>query len=186
MNRRRGAVPPLGMREVAYPGCGRVLAVSTPYSAGFVRDIKLLVPARYRIWLGSQRLWIVQLGWWSVAERLLVKWFGHAPVNPEVAPWYQVSPSTPEWPGHPLPGAARRPRQTASAPPPPATAGAPAVPAAFATLGLLPGVDPEVAKAAYRLLARKHHPDANGSTEAMQRINAAWDKVRSELDRRST
>jgi curved DNA-binding protein CbpA len=36
------------------------------------------------------------------------------------------------------------------------------------------GAEPEVIRAAYRALARKHHPDFGGSPERMARINEAW------------
>lgn len=37
---------------------------------------------------------------------------------------------------------------------------------------------PEVIRAAYKALSRLRHPDAGGSTEEMQRINAAFDRLR--------
>jgi curved DNA-binding protein CbpA len=36
------------------------------------------------------------------------------------------------------------------------------------------GAEPEVIRAAYRALARKHHPDFGGSAERMAAINEAW------------
>lgn len=36
------------------------------------------------------------------------------------------------------------------------------------------GAEPEVIRAAYRALARKHHPDFGGSPERMAAINEAW------------
>jgi curved DNA-binding protein CbpA len=36
------------------------------------------------------------------------------------------------------------------------------------------GAEPEVIRAAYRALARKHHPDFGGSPERMAMINDAW------------
>jgi len=43
----------------------------------------------------------------------------------------------------------------------------------YATLHLLPSAPPELVDAAYRCLARLHHPDTGGSTTTMQRLNAA-------------
>lgn len=37
---------------------------------------------------------------------------------------------------------------------------------------------PDVLKKVYRLIATECHPDKGGSTEIMQRVNAAWDKIR--------
>jgi len=45
-------------------------------------------------------------------------------------------------------------------------------------LGLLPGADLEVAEAAYRALARRHHPDRGGDPDAMRRLNWAIQEIR--------
>jgi DnaJ-domain-containing protein 1 len=49
---------------------------------------------------------------------------------------------------------------------------------AFATLHLLPSAPPEVVRASYKALAMKHHPDHGGDTEAMQRLNEAYERLR--------
>jgi hypothetical protein len=43
----------------------------------------------------------------------------------------------------------------------------------YATLGVLPDAPDVVISAAYKALARERHPDAGGSTEAFQRLEAA-------------
>lgn len=43
----------------------------------------------------------------------------------------------------------------------------------YAALHLLPTAPPELVAAAYKTLARIHHPDAGGDTATMQRLNAA-------------
>jgi hypothetical protein len=45
-------------------------------------------------------------------------------------------------------------------------------------LGLLPGADLEVAEAAYRTLARRHHPDRGGNPDVMRRLNWAIQEIR--------
>lgn len=45
---------------------------------------------------------------------------------------------------------------------------------AFRTLGLEPEASPEAVKAAYRQLARQHHPDAGGDAEAFAQVSAAY------------
>ena len=45
-------------------------------------------------------------------------------------------------------------------------------------LGLLPGADLEVAEAAYRTLARQHHPDRGGNPDVMRRLNWAIQEIR--------
>ena len=47
----------------------------------------------------------------------------------------------------------------------------------WATLWLLPGAPPQVVKAAYRALARIHHPDVGGCTERMKAINGAFETI---------
>src|SRR5215207_1644847 len=38
-----------------------------------------------------------------------------------------------------------------------------------------PAADPDVIQAAYRVLARKFHPDGAGSDALMKRLNGAWE-----------
>jgi curved DNA-binding protein CbpA len=44
----------------------------------------------------------------------------------------------------------------------------------YEVLQVRQGAEPEVIRAAYRALARKHHPDFGGSPERMAMINDAW------------
>jgi hypothetical protein len=45
----------------------------------------------------------------------------------------------------------------------------------FAALGLTPPVTTKEIKAAYKRLAHEHHPDRGGSTEAFQKLQAAYE-----------
>jgi hypothetical protein len=47
----------------------------------------------------------------------------------------------------------------------------------FTTLHLLPSAPPEVIKAAYKALARIHHPDARGDAAKMIEINRAYETL---------
>jgi curved DNA-binding protein CbpA len=51
---------------------------------------------------------------------------------------------------------------------------------AYSVLGVLPGADDEAIAAAYRLLARRYHPDiaGEGGTRRMMHINAAFEAIR--------
>ena len=50
------------------------------------------------------------------------------------------------------------------------------VPRYYRILQILPEADPEVVAAAYRALARKHHPDMEGGdARLMREINEAWE-----------
>ncbi len=52
-------------------------------------------------------------------------------------------------------------------------------PDAFATLHLLPSAPPEVVRASYKALAQLVHPDKpGGDTEAMRKINEAYERLR--------
>ncbi len=50
--------------------------------------------------------------------------------------------------------------------------------AALVVLHLRPTAPPELVDAAYKCLARLHHPDAGGDTITMQRINSAVEQIR--------
>jgi curved DNA-binding protein CbpA len=58
----------------------------------------------------------------------------------------------------------------------------------YRVLQVDPAADLEVVQAAYRVLARRYHPDHSGSDETMKRLNAAWEVLgdansRAEYDR---
>jgi len=48
----------------------------------------------------------------------------------------------------------------------------------YRALQVIPEAEPEVIQAAFRTLARKHHPDMGGSQEAMAILNEAWALLR--------
>jgi DnaJ-class molecular chaperone len=50
--------------------------------------------------------------------------------------------------------------------------------AVWDALHLKPTAPPELVQAAYKCLARIHHPDHGGDNESMRRLNAAYDRVR--------
>lgn len=56
----------------------------------------------------------------------------------------------------------------------------PQVPPHYALLHLSPDAPLEIAEAVYRTMVKKHHPDLGGSTETMQRLNAAIERIRKE------
>jgi hypothetical protein len=62
--------------------------------------------------------------------------------------------------------------ETPSRPPPAQSIASP-----FATLHLLPSAPPEVVKASYKALAKIYHPDAQGDSEKMIRINQAFEVI---------
>src|SRR5665811_1448586 len=54
------------------------------------------------------------------------------------------------------------------------------IPDLYRVLQVDPAADPDVIQAAYRVLARKHHPDHTGDEEGMKTLNAAWEVLRDE------
>lgn len=48
---------------------------------------------------------------------------------------------------------------------------------AFAVLHLLPSAPPALVDAAFRCLAKLHHPDRGGDVETMRRLNEARDQI---------
>ena len=54
----------------------------------------------------------------------------------------------------------------------------PAPDSPYAVLRVVEGAPMEVVDAAYRALAKKHHPDKGGDAEEMKRINAAYAKLK--------
>jgi curved DNA-binding protein CbpA len=53
----------------------------------------------------------------------------------------------------------------------------------YLILQVQPTAQPEVIAAAYRALARRHHPDTGGDERAMMVLNAAWDVLRDPVRR---
>ncbi len=94
------------------------------------------------------------------------EWFIHASARHSLELWLddarEVCGASVEW----QPTKHERPRTASVAPD------------AFATLHLLPSAPPEVVRASYKALAMKHHPDKGGDTEAMQKINEAYERLR--------
>jgi hypothetical protein len=53
---------------------------------------------------------------------------------------------------------------------------------AWEVLGIQPDAPLDVAEAVYKALAKKHHPDAGGSDEAMKELNEAFEAFRSDAN----
>lgn len=54
------------------------------------------------------------------------------------------------------------------------------IPDLYRVLQVDPAADSDVIQAAYRVLARKQHPDHTGDEEGMKTLNAAWEVLRDE------
>jgi len=133
---------------------GDVVDLIGPYLPDLVDALKREIPWRARRWDADLKCWTVDVGWAGVARSLAVLYAGAV-----------VGAVTQE-------EAERRARAAASRAPA-------AVDADADALGVAPSAPVEVIQAAYRALARLHHPDLVGeaSTARMQAINAAYERL---------
>lgn len=159
---------------------------------------------------GDKKPWPPQLKPWHVRHsceeyrEIRAEQAGQAEPPPYQQPQYQQQRPPPSWgqpppAGHgpfhggfnqpPIwgqqPGAGWPPQPNGFPPPPNGQQFPPkAVPLApsepWATLHLLPSAPPEVIQAAFRALARLHHPDRGGNEETMRKINNAWEQLKRE------
>lgn len=122
--------------------------IRTPYHAGFVESLKTMIPWDCRRWNGDTKLWHVDSIFANQAIDIVRQYYDHVEVNQY---HHQSSPPPPNF--------------TTSTDP-------------FRVLFLIPTAPGPVITAAYRALARMHHPDNGGETKTMQTINAAYDKLK--------
>ncbi len=109
---------------------------------------------------GEERTWVVPPAY---ADRL-TRWMGR-----------YFPPGSVVWEGvYPGGGADRAGGQESHTRRP---AQGPALGPAYRVLYLVEGAPPELVEAARRVLAKRYHPDAGGSDDAMKQINAAADLV---------
>lgn len=120
-----------------------------PYHAGIVDELKVTIPAWSRSYNPLTKVWTVEQPYATLAAGLMRRAFGHV-----------------------------------------RTVGAPAGPDPFTVyrgdasdpdlivLHLRDTAPPELVEAAYKTLARLHHPDRGGSTTRMQELNAAYARLR--------
>lgn len=121
-----------------------------PFDAWLVENLKAEIPGYARKYAPEDRSWTISAAYAHIARGLMHDTFPDVTEDP--------APGSSDRGG-------RRPE-----PPPPGDA--------WAVLHLRPTAPPELVDAAYRCLARLHHPDAGGDTVTMQRINGAVDVIR--------
>lgn len=164
------------LRLVVHPEWGTQIAVGMPYIEDAVFALKEGILCQARRWDRRFGAWFVAPTERASLERILVRWFevrwisdsSYLPNLP--AGGWDDPPREPPPRPRPAPEP-ERPRRPAPGPYRP-------VAGPHAVLGLLPTCDPDVVRAAYRILASKHHPDHGGSASAMAEINAAWEEIR--------
>ena len=120
-----------------------------PYAAELVDALKATVPGYARTYDPATRAWTVTPAYAGVATRLMHQIFADV----------ETVDHTAAGSGFDRGGDPRE--------------------AALVVLHLRPTAPPELVDAAYKCLARLHHPDRGGSTATMQAINAAAEQIRS-------
>ena len=125
--------------------------VTFPFDRDAVESIKQMVPPHSRSYDPTERAWHVTSAYRDRIHQLLEDVFFEVEVDDR--------------------------RDTSNYSPP--TSNTPAT--AYTVLHLQPTAPAELVDAAYRTLARIHHPDAGGSTETMQRLNEAVETIRRRL-----
>jgi hypothetical protein len=116
-----------------------------------VEALKVRIPAHARSWNPDGKIWSVAPEWKRVAIDLMVEAFGFENV--------QIIDQEPQRGPEPTPSRQSDP--------------------AFMILHLRETAPPELIAAAYKCLARLEHPDTGGDTLAMQRLNGAYDELKS-------
>ena len=122
------------------------LAITFPYRAWLVDDIKRLIPAGSRAYDADTRTWLISNELATLAIQILEREFGEVDVER---------------------GSSRR-----TAPTPIRKADS-----EYSEMHLLPTAPGYVVEAVFRAMAKANHPDRGGSTEAMKRLNLAYEAL---------
>lgn len=133
--------------------CRYLIAPPLPEVA---EELRRLVPERRLDYDPLRNVWRITGTYWLALRRALVEDLGLGPVQ-EYGSRAEYEAANPDAP-----------------------ASSPAVHdhEAFETLFLLPGAPPSVVEAAYRALAKIHHPDCGGDARRMSVLNAAYTAIR--------
>jgi hypothetical protein len=127
------------------------------YHPEVVEDLKFDLPVYSRGWDPDRRAWRIAYDYAHEAFDIL-KRYG-----------YRIEPySDPSEAEEPEPEPEREYRYE------PYKNGNRTLTTAWQTLHIAEGAPPEVVRAAYRAMAKLHHPDTGGSEEKMKEINDAW------------
>ena len=127
-----------------------------PYHPGLIEALKLSIPAHAREWNPGSKTWIVSAAYTPIGVRLLRDVFPDATISGD-----RTAPPPPR-PPEPL-----RPSDRL-----------------FAALHLQPTAPPELVLAAFKCLAKLHHPDRapiadrDRAHRAMIETNNAYDEIR--------
>lgn len=140
------------------------VSIEAGYNEGFVAAIKAVIPKHSRSY--GDHIWKVDVRYYSALVALCNHFFGsrwidniHGVPEPQTTAWKEV------WEAHKNTDASRSRFEQKTILP---------TLDSYSTLYVTPNAPKEVITAAYRVLAKIHHPDAGGTNEMMTRINAAY------------
>ncbi len=134
-----------------------------------ISDLKRRIPPSLRNYNPVWKAWFIK----REAVPYLCEWISRAEdtfsaiVEGDPGPWTKYR--RPEW------------ESAYDAPPPSWPRAVPSEVEAYAALCLLPSAPAPLIKAAYRELAKLHHPDKGGDSAAMQKVNNAFDVLKGRL-----
>jgi hypothetical protein len=119
-----------------------------PFNRALVNELKASIAYRFRSYDAVTKAWTVLPAYVDLAIAILLDHFSDAEVPRRGQTWERQHQRRPEpWPSGSDP---------------------------FRVLHLRETAPVELIEGAYCILARLHHPDAGGSTEAMQQLNGAY------------
>lgn len=134
------------------------VAVETPYKADFINELKDSIDPPFRRWNGDKRAWIIRAAVFSIVHEIIDS---HYP--DEV---WQVSETAQELIQKSYSYRVVYPEKQ------PDCSGPRTV------LHVTDDAPDCVVQAAYKALARMHHPDVGGSREVMSKVNAAYEEIK--------
>jgi len=122
--------------------------VSFSYDPDLIACLKDEIPRGYRKWVPESKVWQISGDYWGIAAGILTS-FGYTLRDADTRRWQQETK-------------AHTNDDTD----------------ALRILHLTEGAPPELIVAAYRVLAKIHHPDRGGGNDDMVRINLAYERLR--------
>jgi hypothetical protein len=128
------------------------LELAAPFHRGFVDSLKLQIPVSYRRWDPESKTWFVASPYDPTALRILRAYFPNADIGDK--PGERASFTQHH-------GCTCDDDHKA--------------------LYVCQSAPLEVVKAAYKALAKAHHPDAGGNARDMQRLNSAYARLADEV-----
>lgn len=135
------------------------LSVSHPYSPEFLEALKKAVDYPTRRWVPEEKVWLIKAAAYEKVDKLLRKHF------PKME--FRISDKAVR-----LVKRRYKERVVLPAPKEPKSWGP------YRELYVNDDAPQQVVIAAYKALARMYHPDLGGSTEAMTRVNRAFESIR--------